>query len=152
MADYATIGHVRALNSHRTYDTTSKPTLAQTTSVHIPAVTGEMNARFAAVGISTPITTSPTHGAYLYVNRLASLKVACITENSAFMGGNKNESPHAMSYCEQYETAMKAIEKNPDILNSIINGTNGATLDSYEYSNIDERREKEPFDRGEKDW
>jgi hypothetical protein len=153
MADYASIGHVRALNSHRTYDTTSKPTLKQTTSVIIPSVTGEMNSRFAAVGIPVPITTSPTHNAYLYVNRLASLKVACITENAAFMGGNKNESPHAASYCEEYKAAMEAIEDNPDILLGLIDGT-AASLDSYEYSNSDKRRDEddEPFRRDEDDW
>jgi hypothetical protein len=154
MADYATTTHVYALNNHRTYlATTGKPTSTQISSVFIPSVTGEMNSRFAAVGISIPITTSPTHNAYLYVNRLASLKVACIAENSAFMGGNKNESPHAEAYCDEYERAMQAIENNPDIINALINGTS-ASLDSYEYSNPSERRDEdeEPFNRGEDDW
>ena len=153
--DYATTTHVYALNSHRTYNTTSKPTASQITNVYIPSVTGEMNSRFAAVGITTPITTSATHDAYLYVNRLASMAVACIAENAAFMGGNKNESPHAKNYCEKYEKAMQAIEKNPEILNGIINGTGGVTLDSYEYSNSDERRdddEDEPFSRTDNRW
>ena len=152
MADYATIGHVRALNSHRIYDTTSTPTLVQITSYFIPSVTGEMESRFTAVGITVPITTSPTHGAYLYVNKLASMKVACIAENATFMGGNANESPHAENYCNAYETAMQAIEKSPDILTGIINGTNGAYMDSLEYSNTEDRREAEPFNRGEDDW
>jgi hypothetical protein len=153
MSDYATIGHVRALNNHRTYlATTGKPTLTQITSYFIPSVTGEMNSRFSAVGITTPITTSATHDAYLYVNKLASMKVACIAENSTYMGGNKNESPHAKKYCDAYETAMKAIEKDPSILIAIINGTSGASLDSYEYSNVDERRDTEPFERGEDKW
>ena len=156
MANYATTTHVYALNNHRTYlATTGEPTSTEITNVFIPSVTGEMNARFSAVGISTPITTSPTHSAYLYVNRLASLKVACIAENSVFMGGNKNESPHAQSYCDEYEMKMQAIEKNPDILLGLINGTS-ATIDSYEYSNPDERRSvddgTEPFVRGENDW
>lgn len=152
MADYSTIAHVRALNSHRTYNTTNTPTLVQITSYFIPSVTGEMNSRFAAVGITVPITTSPTHNAYSYVNKLASMKVACIAENATFMGGNKNESSHAKNYCDKYEIAMKAIEKNPNILIGIINGTSGASIDSYEYSNIDERRDTEPFNRGENDW
>jgi hypothetical protein len=154
MADYATTTHVYALNAHRTYDTTnSTPSSTQITNVYIPSVTGEMNSRFAAVGISTPITTSATHNAYLYVNRLASLKVACIAENAAFMGGNKTESPHAAKYCQEYETMMQAIEKNPEVLNGIINGTS-ATLDSYEYSNASKRRDEddEPFRREKDDW
>ena len=88
MADYATTTHVYALLPQITFDASSYPTVTQLTGVHIPAVTGEMNARFSAVGISTPITTSATSNAYLYVNRLASLKVACIAENAAFEGGN----------------------------------------------------------------
>lgn len=152
MADYATIGYVRALNAHRTYNTTSTPTSTQITSYFIPSVTGEMNSRFAAVGISTPITTSATHDAYLFVNKLASMKVACMAENAAFMGGNKNESPHAQNYCEAYEETMQAIEKDPGILTAIINGDGGATMDSYEYSNTDEQRDTEPFNRGEDDW
>ena len=153
MADYATTTHVYALNAHRTYNTTSTPTSTQITNVFIPSVTGEMNNRFAAVGISVPITTSATSDAYKYVNRLASLKVACIAENAVFMGGNKNESPHAKNYCEEYEMQMQAIEKNPDILNAIISGSS-ASLDSYEYSNADKRRDEddEPFRRGEDDW
>lgn len=152
MADYATTTHVYALNNHRTYNTSTSPTSTQITGNFIPSVTGEMNARFAAVGITTPITTSATHNAYLFVNRLASLKVACIAENATFMGGNKNESPHAKNYCEEYESQMQAIEENPDILIAITEGTSGASMDSYEYSNIDERRDTEPFNRGEDDW
>lgn len=151
MANYATTTHVFALNNHRTYDTTSQPTLAQVTNTFIPASTGEINARFAAVGISTPITTSPTSNIFLYVSHLASMRVACLAENSAFMGGNKNESPHAESYCDQFETAMKAIEDNPDIINGLIDGTS-ASLDSYERANTAERRSTEPFNRGEDDW
>jgi len=150
--DYATTTHVYALNAHRTYNTTSTPKAAQVLSVFIPSVTGEMNSRFQSAGISTPITTSPTHGAYLFVNRLASMKVACIAENATFMGGNDSESPHAGMYCTEYEKKMKAIEKNPDILNAIINGTNGANMDSYEYANTAEQRDEEPFNRGEDDW
>lgn len=155
MANYATTTHVYALNSHRTYDTTSTPTSTQISSTFIPAVTGEMNMRFAGAGITVPITTSATHNAYLYVNRLASLKVACIAENATFMGGNKNESPHAAKYCEEYEMAMQAIEKNPDILTGLIDGTYGVSMDSYEYSNTAERRtddEDEPFKRDEDRW
>ena len=152
MANYATTTHVYALNTRRTYNTTSNPTAAQITGVFIPAVTGEINSRFAAVGISTPITTSPTHDAYLYVNHLASMRVACLAENSTFMGGNKNESPHAEDYCTQYETAMKAIEENPDIINGIVSGDGGASMDSLEYSDSTKRRDTEPFNRGEDDW
>lgn len=152
MADYATIGFVRALNSHRTYDTTSTPKLVQITSFFIPSVTGEMNSRFAAAGITVPITTSPTHGAYSYVNKLASMKVACMTENSTFMGGNKNESDHASILCNAYEKAMKAIEKNPSILIGIINGTDGSYMDSLELSDISKRRDEEPFPRDEDTW
>ncbi len=152
MADYATILHVRALNSHRTYNTTSKPTTGQITTIFIPAVTGEMNSRFAAVGITVPITTSPTHSAYLYVNHLASMRVACMAENSTFMGGNKNESPHAKNYCELYEEAMQAIETNPDIINGIISGDGGSSMDSLEFSDPTKQRDTEPFNRGEDDW
>lgn len=152
MANYATTTHVYALNPHRTYNTTSTPTKAQITGVYIPSVTGEMNSRFRAVGISTPITTSPTHDAYLYVNKLASMKVACIAENATFMGGNANESPHAQQYCQAYESAMQAIEKKPDILNAIIGGTIGANMDSLEYSDSDKIRDTEPFDTTEDVW
>ncbi len=154
MADYATIGHVRALNNHRTYNTTSTPKLIQITSFMIPSVTGEMNTRFAAVGITVPITTSPTNNAFLYVNKLASMSVACIAENATFMGGNKNESPHAQNYCDQFEEAMQAIEANPDIINGIISGDSGASMDSFEFSNPTKRRDEdqEPFTRGADDW
>jgi hypothetical protein len=152
MSEYATIGHIRALNAHRTYDTTSTPKLIQITSYYIPSVTGEMNSRFAAVGITVPITTSPTHAAYLYVNKLASMKAACITENATFMGGNKNESNHAEILCKAYEKAMMAIEDNPSILIGVIDGTSGASMDSLEYSDISTQRENEPFNREEDDW
>ena len=151
MADYVTTTFMRYFNTKRNYDTTSQPTLAQITSI-IPTVTGEINARLGAVGITVPITTSPTHQAYLYVKRLAGLKVACIAENAAFMGGHQQESPHAEVYCKEYEAKMAAIEMNPSILNNLINGTTGASLDSYEYSNADKRRDAEPFNRGEDDW
>lgn len=154
MADYATIGFVRALNAHRTYNATSLPTSTQVTSYFIPAVTGEINSRFAAVGIPVPITTSATHSAYKFINQLASKKVACMAENAVFMGGNKDDSPHARVYCEEFEKTMQAIEKNPDIMTAIINGTDGSVMDSYEYSNDDKQRDPddEPFKRDELNW
>ena len=52
-----------------------------------------------------------------------------------------------MTLTDRYEKYMESIEKNP----SLISGSS-ASFDSYEYSNLDERRDSEPFNRNEKDW
>lgn len=151
MADYCTTTDVIRFNSKRDYDTTSRPTATQVTSM-IADITADMNGRFAAVGVSVPITTSPTHNAYKFVRFICALGSAGLAEQSMFMGGNKQSSEHSQSLMAMYEDRMKAIEKNPQMLNAIVSGGDGAIFDSYEYSNTDKRREEdvdEPFWRDE---
>jgi len=127
--------------------------LAQVAS-YIPAKSGEMDAYFSGAGITVPITTSATHPAYLYVKLICAWGAAGEAEGAAFMGGNKNESEHSMSLLDRYYDALNRIVDNPSMLSALINGTQGATMNSYEYSNSGERRTDSeiPVMRGRDNW
>lgn len=145
--NYCTCTNIVSLNSKRVYNTSSRPTLVQVGS-YISWISADMDVRMGAVGITVPITTSPISTVSTYLRHICSLGSAGRAEESAFMGGAKNESEHSNSLLEEYENKMQAIEKEP----SLVSGGSGASFNSYEYSNIDECRDSEPFNRNEKDW
>ena len=147
MANYCTTADVKSFNPHRTYNTTSKPTLQQVTS-YIAFVTADMNMRMGAVGITVPISTSPASETTRGLKFICAMGSACQAENAAFMGGNKQSSEHADWLCSRYQAMMLRIEENP----AIISGDSFSSFASYESENTDEQRTTEPFTRGEDDW
>lgn len=153
MADYVSTTYMRSYNPKRTYDTTSRPTLAQVGS-YIAPVSAKMDAVFVGAGITVPVTTSATHPAGLYVKYIAALGVAGFAEESAFMGGNKNESDHAKSLLDRFYSELDMIASNPKMLSGLISGVI-SRMDSYELSTPGEARtdvDDEPFARDVEYW
>jgi len=153
MASYVTTTYMRSYNPQRVYDTSSRPTLAQVGS-YIAPVSAKMDSVFVGAGISVPVTTSATHPAGLYAKYVAALGVAGFAEESAFMGGNKNESDHSKSLLDRFYAELKLIAINPKMITGLTTGVL-SRMDSYEISNPDEARDgvdDEPFPRGKEIW
>ena len=144
---YTTTARVIAYNSKRTYNTSTKPTLTQVSYI-IADVFAEMNQRMQAVGLTVPVTTSPTTTTSNFLRMIHSLGSAAYIEESAFMGGNKQESEHSNALMVKYEKIMKSIESNP----AIISQASGASFGSLEQSDPSEQRDEEPFERGTDRW
>lgn len=146
VTSYTTTARVTAYNSKRTYNTSTKPTLTQVSYI-IADVFADMNARMSAVGVTVPVTTSPASVFSGFLKMIHSIGSAGYIEESAFMGGNKQESEHSNSLLEKYEMYMKQIESNPAMVQSGF-----ASFGSYEQSDPTKQRDEEPFDRSETRW
>ena len=143
---YTATARVIAYNSKRTYNTSTKPTLTQVSYI-IADVFADMNQRMEAVGISVPVTTSPATNSSKYLRMVHSIGSAAFIEESAFMGGNKQESEHTNSLMKKYEAYMAAIEAKPSLVSS-----GAASFGSLEQSDTNEQRDEEPFNRTENIW
>jgi hypothetical protein len=143
---YTATARVEAYNSKRKYTTSSKPTLTQVSYI-IADVFADMNQRMSAVGISVPVSTSPATSASGFLKMVHSIGAAAFIEESAFMGGNKQESDHVNGLMKKYEQYMKSIETNPSIISNSM-----ASFNSLEYSDVDEQRDSEPFERSVNKW
>jgi|TARA_Y100000310_G_scaffold269827_1_gene283308 hypothetical protein len=105
---YATTANIVSELSHITISATSNPTETEVTAF-IAEIEAEMDVRFNAVGIVTPIATP--------ANALSYAKQISINGSSArTLRSVDKESEAAVVYRKLFDNAMKTIEKNPRIM------------------------------------
>ena len=111
---YCTLAHVQALNPHRTYSTTTKPSRTQV-AMSIENYYYKINAQMDILGYDIPVpSTNATAVAQL--RHLNSLGAAADTEQSAYSVGNEEQSSHADALLKRFKEEWGLFLKGESVI------------------------------------
>lgn len=135
---YCTVHYLNSMAAHIDIDGDSTPSAADV-EIIISSIDAQMDARFKAVGVATPITDSTLLEIVKPISAHGTLAVVYRS-----MGV---EPEAAATFQDLYDKAMDKIEKRPSILSTGTTESAAPTGTTARYNDADP-----PFERGVTQW